>query len=76
MVIGTTGFSDEQKSQITAAAQEIPVVFAPNMSVGVNLCLKLLDTAARVLGDEVDIEVVEAHHRHKVLNILIALQAA
>jgi 4-hydroxy-tetrahydrodipicolinate reductase len=66
IVIGTTGFSDEQKSQITAAAQEIPVVFAPNMSVGVNLCLTLLDTAARVLGDEVDIEVIEAHHRHKV----------
>ena len=66
MVIGTTGFSDEQKSQITAAAQEIPVVFAPNMSIGVNLCLTLLDTAARVLGDEVDIEVIEAHHRHKV----------
>jgi 4-hydroxy-tetrahydrodipicolinate reductase len=66
MVIGTTGFSDEQKSQIAAAAQEIPVVFAPNMSVGVNLCLKLLDTAARVLGDDVDIEVIEAHHRHKV----------
>ena len=66
MVIGTTGFSDEQKSQISAAAQDIPVVFAPNMSVGVNLCLKLLDTAARVLGDDVDIEVIEAHHRHKV----------
>jgi 4-hydroxy-tetrahydrodipicolinate reductase len=66
MVIGTTGFSDEQKSQITAAAQDIPVVFAPNMSVGVNLCLKLLDTAARVLGDDVDIEVIEAHHSHKV----------
>ena len=66
MVIGTTGFSGEQKSQISAAAQAIPVVFAPNMSVGVNLCLKLLDTAARVLGDAVDIEVIEAHHRHKV----------
>ena len=66
IVIGTTGFSDEQKSRITAAAQKIPVVFAPNMSVGVNLCLTLLDTAARVLGDEVDIEVIEAHHRHKV----------
>jgi 4-hydroxy-tetrahydrodipicolinate reductase len=66
MVIGTTGFSDEQKQQIEAASKEIAVVFAPNMSVGVNLCLKLLDTAARVLGDEVDIEVIEAHHRHKV----------
>jgi len=66
MVIGTTGFSDEQKQQITDAAQEAGIVFAPNMSVGVNLCLKLLDVAARVLGDEVDIEVIEAHHRHKV----------
>lgn len=66
MVIGTTGFSDEQKQQITAAAKEIGVVFAPNMSVGVNLCLNLLDTAARVLGDDVDIEIIEAHHRHKV----------
>ena len=66
MVIGTTGFSDEQKVQIEAAAQDIAIVFAPNMSVGVNLCLKLLDTAARVLGDDVDIEIVEAHHRHKV----------
>ena len=66
MVIGTTGFSDEQKAQIAAAAQDIAIVFAPNMSIGVNLCLKLLDTAARVLGDDVDIEVIEAHHRHKV----------
>ena len=66
MVIGTTGFSDEQKAQIAAAAQDIAIVFAPNMSVGVNLCLKLLDTAARVLGDDVDIEIIEAHHRHKV----------
>lgn len=66
MVIGTTGFSDEQKQQIRDAAKEISVVFAPNMSVGVNLCLKLLDIAARVLGDEVDIEIIEAHHRHKV----------
>jgi 4-hydroxy-tetrahydrodipicolinate reductase len=66
IVIGTTGFSDEQKQQIEAAATEIGVVFAPNMSVGVNLCLKLLDMAARVLGDDVDIEVIEAHHRHKV----------
>ena len=66
IVIGTTGFSDEQKQQITKASKSISVVFAPNMSVGVNLCFKLLDIAARVLGDEVDIEVVEAHHRHKV----------
>ena len=66
MVIGTTGFSDEQKAQIKAAAQDMGVVFAPNMSVGVNVCLKLLDMAARVLGDDFDVEVIEAHHRHKV----------
>ncbi len=66
MVIGTTGFSEHQKADIAAASRDIAIVFAPNMSVGVNLCLKLLDTAARVLGDEVDIEVIEAHHRHKV----------
>jgi len=66
MVIGTTGLSQEEKQQLAAAAKDIPLVFAANFSVGVNLCLKLLDTAARVLGDEVDIEIVEAHHRHKV----------
>jgi len=66
MVIGTTGFSEAQKAEIAAAADDIGIVFAPNMSVGVNLCLKLLDMAARVLGDEVDVEVIEAHHRHKV----------
>lgn len=66
MIIGTTGFSDEQKKQIAHVAKQIGIVFAPNMSVGVNLCFKLLDIAARVMGDEVDIEVVEAHHRHKV----------
>lgn len=66
MVIGTTGLSESQKADITAAGKDISVVFAPNMSVGVNLCLKLLDMAAKVLGDEVDIEVIEAHHRHKV----------
>ena len=66
LVIGTTGFSDDQKAIIRDAAQSIPIVFAPNMSVGVNLCLKLLETAAKVLGDDVDIEVIEAHHRHKV----------
>ncbi len=66
MVIGTTGFSEDEKQQIQAAAADIGIVFAPNMSVGVNLCLKLLDMAARVLGDSVDIEVIEAHHRHKV----------
>ncbi|MBB2493486.1 4-hydroxy-tetrahydrodipicolinate reductase [Aquipseudomonas ullengensis] len=66
MVIGTTGFSVEEKQLLAEAAKDIPIVFAANYSVGVNLCLKLLDTAARVLGDEVDIEIIEAHHRHKV----------
>ncbi|MFV3382491.1 4-hydroxy-tetrahydrodipicolinate reductase [Pseudomonas sp. NY15354] len=66
MVIGTTGFTPEEKEQLAEAGKEIPIVFAANFSVGVNLCLKLLDTAARVLGDEVDIEIIEAHHRHKV----------
>jgi 4-hydroxy-tetrahydrodipicolinate reductase len=66
MVIGTTGFSAEQRAELDAIAEDIALVLAPNMSVGVNLCLKLLDTAARVLGDEVDVEIIEAHHRHKV----------
>lgn len=66
MVIGTTGFEAEGKAAIAAAAGEIPVVFAPNMAVGVNLVFKLLDTAARILSQGYDIEVVEAHHRHKV----------
>jgi 4-hydroxy-tetrahydrodipicolinate reductase len=66
MVIGTTGFDEAGRQKIADAAREIPVVFAPNMSAGVNVCLKLLDLAARALGDEVDIEIVEAHHRHKV----------
>lgn len=66
MVIGTTGFTDAQLAQIRAAAGDIAIVMAPNMSVGVNLCFRLLDIAARVLGDEVDIEIIEAHHRHKV----------
>ncbi len=64
MVIGTTGFSAEQQDIINAV-NEIPVVFAPNMSVGVNLCLKLLRQAAQVLGDDFDVEIVEAHHRMK-----------
>ncbi|MFP6850137.1 MAG: 4-hydroxy-tetrahydrodipicolinate reductase [Pseudomonas sp.] len=66
MVIGTTGFSSEEKQLLVDAGKQIPIVFAANFSVGVNLCLKLLDTAARVLGDDVDIEIIEAHHRHKV----------
>jgi 4-hydroxy-tetrahydrodipicolinate reductase len=66
LVIGTTGFDAAGKAAIAQAAQSIPIVFAPNMSVGVNLALKLLDMAARVLDDGFDIEIVEAHHRHKV----------
>lgn len=66
MVIGTTGLTDEQKGRISAAADDIGIVFAPNMSVGVNLCFRLLELAARVMGDDADIEIVEAHHRHKV----------
>ena len=66
MVIGTTGFSDDQLQEINNAAKNMAIVFAPNMSVGVNLSLKLLDMAARVIGEEADIEIVEAHHRHKV----------
>jgi 4-hydroxy-tetrahydrodipicolinate reductase len=66
IVIGTTGFDDAGKAVITAAAEDMPIMFAPNMSVGVNLCFKLLEIAAGVLGDDVDIEVIEAHHRHKV----------
>lgn len=66
MVIGTTGFDAQQKRNILQAGDEIAIVFAPNMSVGVNLCFKLLDIAARVMGEESDIEIIEAHHRHKV----------
>lgn len=66
MVIGTTGLDPAQKARIAEAARDIPIVLAPNMSVGVNLALKLLDLAARVLGDEVDVEIIEAHHRHKL----------
>ncbi len=66
IVIGTTGFDAGQLATIHQAATEIPVVLAPNMSVGVNICLKLLEMAARVLGNDVDIEIIEAHHRNKV----------
>ena len=66
IVIGTTGFDDAGKKEIADAGKDIGIVFAPNMSVGVNLTLKLLDIAARVMGDDVDIEIIEAHHRHKV----------
>ena len=66
MVIGTTGFSDAQKAEIAAHAKHIALMVAPNMSVGVNVVLRLLDTAARALAAGYDIEIVEAHHRHKV----------
>jgi 4-hydroxy-tetrahydrodipicolinate reductase len=66
MVIGTTGFSDAQKAEIAAAARDIAIVMAPNMSVGVNVTLKLLEMAAKALATGYDIEIIEAHHRHKV----------
>ena len=66
LVIGTTGFSDAQKAEIASAATAIAIVMAPNMSVGVNVTLKLLDMAARALTTGYDIEIIEAHHRHKV----------
>ncbi|WP_211160790.1 4-hydroxy-tetrahydrodipicolinate reductase [Marinobacterium sp. LSUCC0821] len=68
MVIGTTGLTDSQKAKLAKFGETMPVVFAPNMSVGVNLCFKLLEVAAKALGDDggYDIEIIEAHHRHKV----------
>ncbi len=66
MVIGTTGFDDAQKAQIAEGAKDIAIVMAPNMSVGVNVTFKLLEMAAKALSTGYDIEVIEAHHRHKV----------
>ena len=66
LVIGTTGFTAEQKGEIDAAATQMGIVMAANYSVGVNLLLSLLETTARVIGDNTDIEILEAHHRHKV----------
>jgi 4-hydroxy-tetrahydrodipicolinate reductase len=66
IVIGTTGFTPEQREEIELAAQQIPVCISGNFSIGVNLCMALVEHAARVLGDRFDIEVVEAHHRMKV----------
>lgn len=66
MVIGTTGLTPDQREAVSEAAIDTALVLAPNMSVGVNLCFKLLEIASRVMGDEVDIEIIEAHHRHKV----------
>lgn len=66
LVIGTTGFDADGLAQISDAANDIAILMAPNMSVGVNLCFKLIELAASVLGDEVDVEIVEAHHRDKI----------
>ena len=66
LVIGTTGFDDAGRARIAAAAKHIPIVFAPNMSVGVTLLMKLAELAAQTLADGYDIEIIEAHHRHKV----------
>lgn len=66
LVVGTTGFTPEQQAKLDVAATRIPMCKATNFSTGVNLCFKLLDMAARVLGDDVDIEIYEAHHKHKI----------
>jgi 4-hydroxy-tetrahydrodipicolinate reductase len=66
MVIGTTGFTEEDKDRIARAAKRIPIVQAANFAVGVNTAYKLAETAARILGDDYDVEIVETHHRHKV----------
>ena len=66
MVIGTTGFSAEQKQGIELASKRIAIVLAPNMAIGVNATFKLAELAARILGDAYDVEIIEAHHRHKV----------
>ena len=66
MVIGTTGFSDAQRSLVAEAAKRIPIVMAANFAVGVNAVYKLAETAARILGEGYDVEIIEAHHRHKV----------
>lgn len=66
MVIGTTGFSEAQKARIAQAAQRIPVALSPNFAIGVNVVFRLAQTAAKALGDAYDVEIVEAHHRHKV----------
>jgi 4-hydroxy-tetrahydrodipicolinate reductase len=66
MVIGTTGLTPEQLGQLEQFAKHTPLFISPNMSVGVNLSLRLIELAAKALGDDVDVEVIEAHHRHKV----------
>jgi 4-hydroxy-tetrahydrodipicolinate reductase len=66
MVVGTTGLNSEQRTKLLSHQKHIALCVAANYSTGINLCLNLLETAAKVLGDDVDIEIVEAHHRHKV----------
>jgi 4-hydroxy-tetrahydrodipicolinate reductase len=66
MVIGTTGLDETQKQRLRDGSEDIAIVFAPNMSVGVNLSFKLVEMAAKALGDDADVEIIEAHHRHKV----------
>ena len=66
MVIGTTGFSDAEKARIAQAAKKIAIMLAPNMAVGVSVTFKLAEIAARALGDAYDVEIIEAHHHHKV----------
>jgi 4-hydroxy-tetrahydrodipicolinate reductase len=66
MVIGTTGFSEADKAQISKAAKTIAIVMSPNFAVGVNVVFRLAETAAKALGDDFDVEIIEAHHRHKV----------
>jgi 4-hydroxy-tetrahydrodipicolinate reductase len=66
MVVGTTGLSAQDRARLKSASSRIPIVFAPNMAVGVNALFKLAETAAEVLGDAYDVEIIEAHHRHKV----------
>lgn len=66
VVIGTTGLSETERGGVISAGEESAIVLAPNMSIGVNLCFKLAEVAARALGDDVDIEIIEAHHKHKI----------
>jgi 4-hydroxy-tetrahydrodipicolinate reductase len=66
MVLGTTGFSEAQKKAVVDAAKRIPIVMAANFAVGVNAVYRLAETAARILGEDYDVEIIEAHHRHKV----------
>ena len=65
MVIGTTGLTQQQQDEITSASQDCALVFAPNMSIGVNLCFKLIELATKIVGEDTDIEIIEAHHNQK-----------